>query len=656
MKNSVKENSGGLNERITRKYLIISFTLFFIIISTLGYYVFDKFRSETLEQAEDELISVSEMKIQEIEHWRKERIRNLENIQNEVFGARIKRTLDNPDDPAVQKEMLDWFIRFEDIYGYDRICLHDLNGAERMRTSESEVEMPHPLDSYYERILNKGEIVFEDFYFDNIQNKTYLPMLAGMFDYKNNKSPLGTIVVRIDPEEYLYPLLKSWPIPRKSAELHLVRKEDGFAVFLNHVKGSGEVALKNRININENKDLPISKAVSGFYGIYKSKDINGKEVLSFIQPIPDTPWFLIAKIETDEINSSLSGISYTISGIILLLMALLATGITYIIKFQKYNYYKQIAKKSSELAASEENLRITMASIGDGVIATDEYGKITLLNKTAEILTGWKIEEAKGKDITQVFRIINALTRKEVLNPVDVVMRDGRVVGLANHTVLISKSGKEYQIADSAAPILDETGKIKGMILVFSDVTEKYKNQEKIEENERFLNSMISNLKGMVYRCANNDHRTMIYLSKECKELTGFYPEDFFESGKIKYNEIIHESDRDIVRKTIATALITKEHFVMEYRVFASEKEEKWVLEKGRGVFDESGNLRFLEGFITDINMSKTAEIQIRAKSEELEKSNSLMIGREVKMVELKKEINSMLKESGKNERYVISE
>jgi len=654
MKTKIK--NGGDQSKTGYFYIIVTFMLFSFSVIVLGYYVFEKIRSETVKKAEEELASVTEMKIQEIEHWRKERIRNLINIQNEVFGARIKRTLDSPGDPAIQKEMLDWLKHFENIYGYDRICLHDLNGIERMKTSESEVEMPHPLESYYERIYNDGDVVFEDFYYDNVQNKVYLPLLAGMFDYKKNKSPLGTLVVRIDPEEYLYPLLKSWPIPRKSAELHLVRKEDGFAVFLNHVKGSGETALKNRININENKDLPVSRAVSGFSGIYQNKDINGNEVISFMQPVPDTPWFLIAKIETDEINSSLAGIGYTISGIILLLMALLATGITYIIKFQKYNYYKQIAKKSSELATSEDNLRITLASIGDGVIATDEYGKVAFLNKTAEILTGWRVEEAKGKDITQVFRIINALTRKEVLNPVDVVMRDGRVVGLANHTVLISRSGKEFQIADSAAPILDEKGKIKGMILVFSDVTEKYASEEKIAENERFLNSLISNLKGIVYRRKNDKDRTLIYMSKECKELTGYYPEDMTNSGKIKYIDIIHENDREIVKKAVDASLVSKEHYVMEYRIFDAEKNEKWVLEKGIGVFDDSGNLRFFEGFITDITLGKTAEIRLRAKSDELERSNNLMIGREVKMVELKKEVNSLLKESGKSEKYVISE
>jgi len=656
MKDNTNEKQNGIHDGFTLEFLIICFAIFFIGISTLGYYVFQKFRREIFLKAEEELVSVTEMKIQEIGHWRNERIRNLVNIQNEVFGARIKRTLENPNDPKIQKEMFDWLIRFEDIYGYDRICLHDLNGVERMRTSESEVEMPHPLESYYDRIFEKGEIVFEDYYYDKIQDKIYLPLLAGMFDFKNDKKPLGTLVVRIDPEEYLYPLLNSWPIPRKSAELHLVRKEDGFAVFLNHVKGSRKTALQNRININKNKDLPVSRAVSGFSGVYKNKDIKGKEVLSYIQPVPDTPWFIIAKIETEEINSTLKGIGFTISGIIFLLLALFVTGISFVLRFQKYAYYKEIAKKSSELAASEENLRITLKSIGDGVIATDEYGKVAFLNKTAEILTGWKVEEAKGKDITQVFRIINALTRKEVLNPVDVVMRDGRVVGLANHTVLISRSGKEFQIADSAASILDEKGNIKGMILVFSDVTEKYASEEKIAENERFLNSLISNLKGIVYRRKNDKDRTLIYMSEECKELTGFYPEDMTTTGKIKYIDIIHENDREMVKKTVDKSLMSKEHYVMEYRIFDAEKNEKWVLEKGRGVFDESGNLRFFEGFITDITLIKTAEIRLREKSEELERSNSLMIGREVRMVELKKEVNYLLRKSGKSEKYVISE
>lgn len=137
------------------------------------------------------------------------------------------------------------------------------------------------------------------------------------------------------------------------------------------------------------------------------------------------------------------------------------------------------------LRESEENLFITLNSIGDGVIATDNNGIITSMNPAAEKLCGWKTEEAKGKPIEEVFRIVNAQTRMTVVNPVKKVIEKGIIVGLANHTVLISKDGKEYQIADSAAPIKNKEGKIIGVVFSFVDVTEKYENEKKLSENEK---------------------------------------------------------------------------------------------------------------------------------------------------------------------------
>ncbi|MFQ5435858.1 MAG: PAS domain S-box protein, partial [Anaerolineae bacterium] len=132
------------------------------------------------------------------------------------------------------------------------------------------------------------------------------------------------------------------------------------------------------------------------------------------------------------------------------------------------------------LKESEENLRITLNSIGDAVITTDTNGKVTGMNPVAETLTGWKIEEAEGKPLTDVFCIINDQTREPVENPVEKVLKAGKVVGLANHTVLVSKDGAEYQIADSGAPIQNATGRITGVVLVFRDVTEQLRAEQEL--------------------------------------------------------------------------------------------------------------------------------------------------------------------------------
>ena len=131
-----------------------------------------------------------------------------------------------------------------------------------------------------------------------------------------------------------------------------------------------------------------------------------------------------------------------------------------------------------ELAAERERLRITLASIGDAVISTDAQGHVTFLNSVAESLTGWSLADAAGRSLENVFHIVNEQTRQPAENPATQALREGVVVGLANHTVLIARDGTERPIDDSAAPMLDESGAPVGVVLVFRDVTERRRTEE----------------------------------------------------------------------------------------------------------------------------------------------------------------------------------
>lgn len=136
------------------------------------------------------------------------------------------------------------------------------------------------------------------------------------------------------------------------------------------------------------------------------------------------------------------------------------------------------ARLYAEAQRQRQYLEVTLASIGDAVITTDTQGKVTFLNPVAETLTGWKTAHALGRDLREVFNIVHERTRQPILNPVEKVLREGTIVGLANHTVLISADASEVAISDSAAPIRDSAGNVTGAILVFRDVSEQKRTQE----------------------------------------------------------------------------------------------------------------------------------------------------------------------------------
>jgi PAS domain S-box-containing protein len=152
-------------------------------------------------------------------------------------------------------------------------------------------------------------------------------------------------------------------------------------------------------------------------------------------------------------------------------------------------------KKAQEaLVKSEKWFSTTLGSIGDAVIATDMNGAVTFLNPVAQSLTGWSLEEALRKSMDLVFDIVNADTRLPVENPVKKVFREGKIVGLADHTVLLSKSGEEFDIEDSAAPILTDRGEEFGVVLVFRDITEKKRAEKATKQQKELLQLILESI------------------------------------------------------------------------------------------------------------------------------------------------------------------
>jgi len=149
------------------------------------------------------------------------------------------------------------------------------------------------------------------------------------------------------------------------------------------------------------------------------------------------------------------------------------------IRAMRYRDRESALRQTSEAVAaasqeSELRLRTTLESIGDGVIATDDQGRVTLMNPVAQALTGWTDAGARGRPIEDVFAIINEATRQPVENPVTKARRQGTIVGVANHTILLSRDGREIPIADSAAPIKAADGRVQGVVVVFRDATDQY--------------------------------------------------------------------------------------------------------------------------------------------------------------------------------------
>jgi PAS domain S-box-containing protein len=187
----------------------------------------------------------------------------------------------------------------------------------------------------------------------------------------------------------------------------------------------------------------------------------------------------------------------------------------------------QKKKDEANLFAERERLSVTLHSIGDAVITTDTKGNIDFLNNVAEQLTGWKLEDATGKPLPEVFYIINEQTRELCDNPAEIVLNSGATVDLANHTILIARNGSERVIADSGSPIRDIEGKVFGVVLVFRDVTEKHIAEMQLKESEEKYHSLFENMIDgyafckMIYENGNPVDFIYLDVNSSFEKLTG---------------------------------------------------------------------------------------------------------------------------------------
>ena len=270
-------------------------------------------------------------------------------------------------------------------------------------------------------------------------------------------------------------------------------------------------------------------------------------------------------------------------------------------------------KAEHDLRKNMEWFSITLSSIGDAVIATDDQGNVTFMNPVAESLTGWKEEDAKGISLDIVFDIINEETRNVVESPVRKVLQQGKIVGLANHTLLIRKDKSEVAIDDSAAPILDNNGKIEGVVLVFRDVTEQKKNEVALKESEeKFQKAFQASAAGIsITRLSDATYHEV---NDTFVQMTGYSKEELIGHSSSELNLIVSISKRDEVLQHVKDygwakdfELTARHKSGRIFEVLSSVETIIWKNEK------------YAINIIYDITERKKAETELTFANKELE-------------------------------------
>lgn len=274
-------------------------------------------------------------------------------------------------------------------------------------------------------------------------------------------------------------------------------------------------------------------------------------------------------------------------------------------------------KRLQELVFSEkERLSVTLSSIGDGVIATDVEGKVILVNKAAEVLTGWRQDEAFGQFSSIVFHIISEVTRELCKNPFQEVLRTGEVMELENHTVLIAKNGEERVIADSGAPIHDRAGKIIGAVLVFRDITKEKKMLDDLKAAEKEWQRTFDAIADILF--IQDKDFNIVKVNRACLDALKLSEDQII--GKKCY-EILHHAGHPWPNCPFAQTRV-------DQKVHTEEVDDPVIgvplLVTTSPIFKEDGNFYGSIHIAKDISVIKKYQHELEKKNKDLEQLDQL--------------------------------
>src|ERR1700690_2105624 len=282
--------------------LLVIFLILALCIGLAGYWYYDVQKQHIKQSVQDEPSAIADLKVDQITAWRKERIYDANSITNNtIIASEVQRLLQNPGSSDARRDVLQWLNALKEIPYYKDIILVDRRGTVRLATSPKDTVIGSHAATLIQEVMRSQKAILSDFHKVPLHNYPHLDLVSPLIIRQGNKTvPVGAILMRLDPEEFLYPLIQSWPGSSKSAETLLIRKEGDSVLFLNELRFRKGTALSLRIPLDQIR-LPAAMALQGERGLFEGVDYRDVPVLASTRSVARTPWFLVAKVDIDEV-------------------------------------------------------------------------------------------------------------------------------------------------------------------------------------------------------------------------------------------------------------------------------------------------------------------------------------------------------------------
>ncbi|MDP3438442.1 MAG: ATP-binding protein [Azonexus sp.] len=470
-------------------WLLPSFILIFTLFGLGGYQLYQSENSYQLTHIDEQLHSISESKSQQISDWRRERIADgqvlaenptLISTVNTIFSTKTRL-------PNLEKALLQHFQSLKDNYHYQDILLIDTEGNIRLSLSGRQGEkLDDDIYLAMEVAFTTGRANMTDLHIYPASGFAHTDIIVPLtLGQGAQTARLGTILLQSDPNTFLVPLLKSWPIPTASGETLLVRRDGDHVLFLNEVRLRANAAMQFRIPDTATDVPSVMSLFAGIQGFVEGRDYQGTPVLASIKAIPETTWHLVIKISRQEALNAWHSLSQLIIALTIGLLATVTAGFGFIYQTSGARRYRSLFESEAAQRAEQQRFQIAFnASPLCASIIRFRDGLLVDVNENYLRDFGWKREDMIGKTSRDIGLWPDDNLRLEF---VDELKSVGRVV---NHESLWQDGNGVIHNVEISAALIDINGE-RHILTFTADVTERRKAQTELSRYRRRLEAMV---------------------------------------------------------------------------------------------------------------------------------------------------------------------